>query len=106
MKNEKSSSISEAKVLANDPLSQEEILVDFYRPQNAASQSKSRTRAKTVEKPSHYKIVCLSLYLEDIEKLNSLVAELKKRGHTKANKSQVVRAALEQLDIRRIPKIR
>ena len=55
-------------------------------------------------KPSHYKIVCISLYVEDIERLDTLVAELKRRGHTKANKSQVIRAALEQIDLDKVPK--
>ena len=49
-------------------------------------------------KPTHYKIVCISLYVEDIARLDELVAELKRRGHTKANKSQVIRAALEQIE--------
>jgi hypothetical protein len=55
-------------------------------------------------KPSHYKIVCISLYTEDIARLDGLVAELKRRGHTKANKSQVIRAALEQIDLDKVPK--
>lgn len=55
-------------------------------------------------KPTHYKIVCISLYVEDIARLDSLVAELKRRGHTKANKSQVIRAALEQIDLDKVPK--
>ena len=95
----------ETKALAHDPLEQEDILADFYRPHSPGKKGSFSSESKT-EKPSHYKVVCLSLYTEDIEKLNSFVAELKKRGHTKANKSQVVRAALEQLDVSRVPKIR
>ena len=56
------------------------------------------------EKPTHYKVVCISLYNEDIEHLESMVAELKRRGHTKANKSQLIRAALAQVDLGKIPK--
>ena len=55
-------------------------------------------------KPTHYKIVCISLYTEDLERLGALVAELKRRGHTKANRSQVIRAALDQIDLAKIPK--
>ena len=33
-----------------------------------------------------------------------MVAELKRRGHTKANKSQLIRAALAQVDLAKIPK--
>ena len=60
-------------------------------------------RAKK-EKPTHYKIVCISLYTEDIERLGELVAELKRRGHTKANKSAVIRYALDSVDITKMPK--
>ena len=51
------------------------------------------------EKPTHYKVVCISMYIKDIESLEAKVAELKRRGYTKANKSQLIRYALNQLDI-------
>jgi hypothetical protein len=56
------------------------------------------------EKPTHYKIVCISLYTADIERLEALVADLKSRGHTKANKSAVIRFALDTCDISKMPK--
>ncbi len=96
---------AEPKALGDNPLSKEDILTDFYRPQTGSKKGE-RNHLETYSKPNHYKIVCLSLYTEDIEKLNFLVKELKKRGHSKANKSQVVRAALEQIDIGRIPNTR
>lgn len=57
-------------------------------------------------KPDHYKIVSISLYNEDIERLNTMVDELKRRGHFKANKSMLIRHALEQIDLDQIPKNR
>ena len=83
------------KAMATDPLAEDVILEQFYRPAPAAEKK---------QKPTHYKIVCISLYNEDIERLENLVRELKKRGHTKANKSQVIRAALDQIDLGKIPK--
>jgi hypothetical protein len=85
--------------MKNDPLAEDQILEKFYK----AEPPRSREKA-TKEKPTHYKIVCISLYNEDIEHLESLVAELKRRGHTKANKSQLIRAALDQVDLSKIPK--
>jgi hypothetical protein len=82
-----------SRSLGQDPL-EEEILQQFYAPKNKPAK----------EKPSHYKIVCISLYTEDIARLEGLVQELKRRGHTKANKSQVIRAALDQIDLAKIPK--
>ena len=84
------------RAMAQDPLSEEVILEQFYRPTPSALPKK--------EKPTHYKIVCISLYTEDIERLEALVAELKKRGHTKANKSAVIRYALASVDITKMPK--
>ena len=84
------------KAMATDPLAEDVILEQFYRPAPAAQEKKT--------KPTHYKIVCISLYTEDIARLENLVTELKKRGHTKANKSQVIRAALDQIDLGKIPK--
>lgn len=55
-------------------------------------------------KPAHYKIVCISLYNEDIAHLEAMVAELKRRGHTKANKSELIRFALAQVDLDKFPK--
>jgi hypothetical protein len=85
------------KAMANDPLAEDAILEQFYRPLAPVAEVKKA-------KPTHYKIVCISLYNEDIERLEKLVQELKRRGHTKANKSQVIRAALDQIDLGKIPK--
>ena len=63
------------------------------------------TQAAKVKKakPTHYKVVCISLYTQDIENLEAKVTELKRRGHTKANKSQLIRQALRMLDIDKLP---
>lgn len=87
--------------LAENPLEGEELLLDamFGPGREAPSLRRARSVARNAEKPQHYKIVSISLYLEDIERLEKIVGELKARGHTKANKSQVIRAALMQLDV-------
>lgn len=100
----KSDNKYEPKVMATNPLDHEDILIDFYRPGTRKNFDHEDVDNKS--KPEHYKVVCISLYKEDISKLNSMVAELKRRGHSKANKSQLIRAALEQLDLSRIPNIR
>ena len=87
--------------MKNDPLCADEILEKFYRPE---TDEPPRRAAAKKEKPTHYKIVCISLYTEDIERLEKMVAELKRRGHTKANKSGLIRAALDQVDLTKIPR--
>ena len=90
------------KLIANDPLGEAEAILreEFYgRPLRREAPS-----AAAKPKPTHYKIVCISLYTEDIERLEELVGELKKRGHTKANKSALIRYALDSVDITKMPK--
>lgn len=86
------------RAMGVDPLDSETILEEFYRP------NQPRPVLAKKERPTHYKIVCISLYNEDIERLEQLVTELKRRGHTKANKSAIIRAALDQIDLAKVPK--
>ncbi len=55
-------------------------------------------------KPTHYKVICISMYTKDLERLDQLVAQLKARGLTKANRSALIRAALDQVDLDRVPR--
>ena len=96
------------RVMGADPL-QDSVLDHFYRPRPQASvrpdaAALASVAADAKPKPTHYRIVCISLYNEDIQRLETMVAELKRRGHTKANKSQLIRAALDQVDLDKVPK--
>jgi len=99
------------RLMGDDPLAADAILERFYKPvadappvnDGTAAASPMAAPTKTT-KPTHYKVVCISLYNQDIEHLERMVAELKRRGHTKANKSQLIRAALAQVDLGKIPK--
>ncbi len=66
--------------------------------------TREEERTETIEKPTHYKVICISMYTKDLERLDDLVAQLKKRGLTKANRSALIRAALEQVDLDRVPR--
>lgn len=54
-------------------------------------------------KKKGYKVVCISLYDEDVAKAKATVDELKKAGYTMANVSWLVRQALSRLDISKLP---
>ncbi len=122
--------MKEAKVLQHDPLAEADRILekDFYGrteqdKQNLdgamATANAEQTDASSVlatgttaatpaakkkkPKPTHYKVVCISMYTKDIEQLEAKVAELKRRGHTRANKSQLIRFALSQVDIDKVP---
>jgi hypothetical protein len=93
------------KLMAHDPLSDADaILSEEYYGRRARADatpgSGPRRRAASGQgKPTHYKVICISMYTRDIEELEAKVAELKRRGWTKASKSQLIRIALAQVDL-------
>lgn len=99
--------MKEDKLMAHDPLSDADAILseEYYGRRRDAVTSDvvepARKRAGTAPgtKPTHYKVICISMYTQDLEDLDAKVAELKKRGWTKANKSQLIRLALSQIDI-------
>jgi hypothetical protein len=70
----------------------------FYTPKSAPR------AAQASEKPTHYKVICISMYTRDLARMDALVEALKARGVTKANRSALIRAALEQVDLDKIPR--
>ena len=65
-------------------------------PRRAVPEAKAR--------PEHYKVICISLYTEDLDWLDAAVRDLKRKGHTKASRSSVLRAAMMQLDLAKVPR--
>jgi hypothetical protein len=75
----------------------------FYSPApEPPPPPKSRTRV--TEKPQHYKVICISMYTGDLEKLDDMVDELKAMGITKANRSALIRHALSTVDLQKVPR--
>jgi hypothetical protein len=103
--------MKEDKLMAHDPLSDADAILseEYYgrraRPatepgDDDPAATTARRRAGTGQlKPTHYKVICISMYTRDIEELEAKVAELKRRGWTKASKSQLIRLALAQIDL-------
>lgn len=75
----------------------------FYSPEPPARTARAR-RGAPESKPTHYKVICISLYTKDLERLDEWVDELKARGITKANRSALIRVALDQLDLDKVPR--
>ena len=74
----------------------------FYTP-GAAPRSAVR-EARGAEKPTHYKVICISMYTEDLKRLDDMGDTLKSRGLTKANRSALIRYALGGVDLDNVPK--
>jgi hypothetical protein len=66
--------------------------------------AKAPNGEKRDQKPAHYKVICISMYTEDLKRLDDMVESLKGRGLTKANRSALIRYALAEVDLDRVPK--
>lgn len=74
----------------------------FYNP---SSEVRPRVKAPSAsERPAHYKVICISMYTDDLGNLDDMVDALKSRGLTKANRSALIRYALTQVDLDKVPK--
>jgi hypothetical protein len=74
----------------------------FYAPESPPAGKKRKSQSEP--KPAHYKVICISLYTKDLARLDALVDELKARGITKANRSALIRVALDQIDLDKVPR--
>ena len=72
------------------------------RPRRRRGRKSAKRKTGT---PTHYKIVSISLYNEDIERIDGLVQEWKANGNPKANRSALIRYAIDQLDPDNLPKV-
>ncbi|HWP07085.1 MAG TPA: hypothetical protein VNN72_15135 [Polyangiaceae bacterium] len=75
----------------------------FYAPRKAEDEVSKVTRTPG-ERPTHYKVICISMYTDDLERLDEMVANLKSRGLTKANRSALIRYALGAVNLDEVPK--
>ncbi len=71
----------------------------FYAPPSPPA-----TADKRDAKPVHYKVICSSMYTDDLKRLDDMVESLKARGLTKANRSALIRYALAGVDLEQVPK--
>lgn len=78
----------------------------FYNPaaDKLGKRDAADKPAREQGKPQHYKVICISMYTKDLERLDTMVDELKARGITKASRSALIRAALDQVDLDKIPR--
>ena len=92
--------MKDEKGMAHDPLSDTDaILSEEYYGRRAPDSTEPKK-----PRPTHYKVICISMYTKDLDRLDDLVDELKGRGITKANRSALIRVALEQLDLDKVPR--
>ena len=95
--------LGSARVLDGDEV-QGVLTGAFYQAPPESGRMLKAERADSKAKPTHYKVICISMYTKDLEQLDELVEKLKTRGITKANRSALIRVALEQLDLDKVPR--
>lgn len=90
-----------------------EVLKDtFYRSEpplmplaaTAPDGEPKKRRRAPKPKPDHYEIICISMYVEDLGRLDDKVAALKAKGHRRMTRSALIRYALDQLDLDTVPR--
>ena len=90
-----------ARVLDGDEV-QGVLTGAFYQAPPESGRMLKAEREGAKAKPTHYKVICISMYTKDLERLDSMVDDLKARGITKASRSALIRAALDQVDLDKI----
>jgi hypothetical protein len=78
----------------------------FYRKSEEATESESQLPpADEVEEDedARFRRVNISLFPEDIELLKEMVRTLRKRGYRRVSKSQIIRYALQTVDLEKMP---
>ena len=102
--------MKEEKLMAHDPLADADAILseEYYgrRREGADEPRKARAGTSPGEKarPTHYKVICISMYTEDLKRLDGMVDALKARGLTKANRSALIRYALSAVKLEDVPK--
>ena len=81
-----------------------EVLSGTYYAKGSTARLRAAPPAAPEARPAHYKVICISMYNQDLERLDGMVDELKRRGFTKANRSALIRFALEQADLDKVKK--
>ena len=77
----------------------QEVLEDrFFTP------SPPKRKRKRKPKPDHYEVICISLYKEDLSRLDEMVSQLKNDGHRKMSRSALIRFALDTADLSKLPR--
>jgi hypothetical protein len=87
----------------------DELLAEkFYREDSApkarlaALDEAGRRRSKP--KPDHYEIICISMYNDDLARLDAKVEALKARGNRRMTRSALIRYALDRLALDDVPR--
>jgi hypothetical protein len=72
-------------------------------PASLDASGKRRRAPKKAKKADHYEILCISMYVEDLARLDEKVAALKQGGHRRMTRSALIRLALDKIALGDVP---
>jgi len=81
----------------------------FYAPRADGAQARTAKRRRgsrerqPLQEGKSFRLVTFSFYEDDVARLDELLRLARARGHRKANRSQIVRLALRQVDLSKLP---
>lgn len=75
----------------------------FYRKSEESAGSEPQLLPADEEEDAGFRRVNISLFPDDIELLNEMVRTLRKRGYRRVSKSQIIRYALQTVDLEKMP---
>ena len=82
-----------------------EVLRDtFFRPGPEAATRVRAPRKRPGKDEVDYEVICISLYKDDLARLDAKVSELKRSGHRKMSRSALIRFALDSVDVAKLPR--
>jgi hypothetical protein len=92
--------------LASNPLDElDPLAAHFYAPAAATKrQPKARSKGRQpLEEGRTFRLVTFSFYEDDVARLDALLKQARASGRRRANRSQIVRLALRQVDVAALP---
>jgi hypothetical protein len=105
--------VEEELGMGEDPLGRDPILETLYAPSMPERDAKPRGRPrgkrtkdrKPLPEGQTYRLVTFSFYEDDVARLDALLDDARKRGHRKVSRSQIVRLALRQVKLDKMPEM-
>ena len=73
-------------------------------PTKRVGKKTSKKATKKKAKPDHYEVICISMYKDDLGRLDEAVKRLKASGHRKMSRSALIRFALDTMDTDALPR--
>ena len=80
----------------------DEVLRETFYDERSSRPKVAKRKPKA--KPDHYEVICISLYKEDLARLDEKVAQLKALGHRKMSRSALIRFALDTVALNDLPR--